>query len=138
MKGWNAGETERRLLRLSQEDSSVRYLGYVPEAQLVGLTAGAVALVYPSLYEGFGIPVAQALAAGCPVITSNLSSLPELASGSALLVDPRSAGEIAAAIRRVGESETLRSELSALGRARASVFTWPRACAESLEYFGKL
>ena len=138
MKGWNAEDTTRRLLRLSEEDSGVRYLGYVPETQLIELTAGAIALVYPSLYEGFGIPVAQALAVGCPVITSNVSSLPELTDGAALLVDPRSQAEIAGAIRRMGDSLALRDHLARIGRVRASVFTWPRACVESLDYFDKL
>jgi alpha-1,3-rhamnosyl/mannosyltransferase len=138
MEGWNADGTVRRLRRLAAEDPSVRYLGYVKEEELVELTAGAVALVYPSLYEGFGIPVAQAMAAGCPVITSNLSSLPEVTGGAALLVDPRSAAEISGAMRRMAESPALREELVRIGRERASVFTWPRACAESLDYFGGL
>lgn len=136
MEGWNSEGTVRRLLQLAREgDSGVRYLGYVPEEELVELTAGAMALVYPSLYEGFGIPVAQALAAGCPVITSNVSSLPEVTDGAALLVDPHSAVEIAGAIRRMGDSAELREDLARRGRARAAVFTWPRACEESLGYF---
>ena len=72
-----------------------RYLGYVPERDLAPLTAAAEVFVYPSLYEGFGFPVAQAMAAGVAVITSNVSSLPEVAGGAALLVDPRSQSEIA-------------------------------------------
>ena len=74
--GWSS---EKTMARLASRPSGVRYLGYVPEDELPGLTAGAMAFVYPSLYEGFGLPVAQAMAAGVPVITSNASSLPEIA-----------------------------------------------------------
>ena len=89
--GWSG---EKTLARLASRPPGVRYLGYVPEDELPGLMAGASAFVYPSLYEGFGFPVAQAMAAGVPVITSNTSCLPEVAGEGALLVDPRSAGEI--------------------------------------------
>ena len=83
-----AGRQKKRMARLASRPPGVRYLGYVPEDELPGLTAGATAFVYPSLYEGFGIPVAQAMAAGVPVITSNTSWLPEIAGDGALLVDP--------------------------------------------------
>ena len=82
--GWNVDRVVDRL-RL------VRYLGYIPEPDLAPLTAAAEVFVYPSLYEGFGFPVAQAMAAGVPVITSNVSSLPEIAGNASLLVDPRAA-----------------------------------------------
>ena len=114
------------------------YLGYVPESELPGLTAGAAAFVYPSLYEGFGFPVAQAMAAGVPVITSNVSSLPEIAGEAALLVDPRSSGELAAALTRLLESESLRGELCRRGRARAQSYRWERCAAESLEFFRRV
>jgi alpha-1,3-rhamnosyl/mannosyltransferase len=138
MRGWNTEGTMRRLADLNRESGSIRYLGYVAETELPAMTAGAVALVYPALYEGFGIPIAQAMAAGCPVITSNVSSMPEVAGGAALLVDPRSPADIAGAIRRVAESPSLRSELMRRGRERAAMFTWSRAGAESLEYFSGL
>jgi len=78
--------------RLQAKREGVRHLGYVPEADLPALTAGAVMFAYPSLYEGFGFPVAQAMAAGVPVLTSNVSALPEVAGEGALLVDPSSGG----------------------------------------------
>ena len=81
--GWQAERTVERL-------RAVRYLGYIPEADLAPLTAAASVFAYPSLYEGFGFPVAQAMAAGVAVITSNVSSLPEVAGDAAVLVDPRS------------------------------------------------
>jgi glycosyltransferase involved in cell wall biosynthesis len=138
MRGWNAEGTMRRLADLNRESASIRYLGYVAETELPAMTAGAVALVYPAFYEGFGIPLAQAMAAGCPVITSNVSSMPEVAGGAALLVDPHSPADIAEAIRRLAESPSLRSELVRRGRERAAIFTWSRAGVESLEYFSGL
>src|SRR5262245_50175332 len=87
------------LRRLGSTSPGIRYLGYVPEQDLPGLTAGATAFVYPSLYEGFGLPVAQAMAAGVPVITSNVSSLPEVGGDAALLVEPRSAAGLESAMR---------------------------------------
>src|SRR5208283_4773268 len=108
-RGWSFDATFARIER------EATYLGYVPEADLPGLTAGATAFVYPSLYEGFGFPVAQAMAAGAPVITSNNSCLPEIVAGAAILLDPRSASEIAAALTRLFESESPRMELRARG-----------------------
>jgi glycosyltransferase involved in cell wall biosynthesis len=111
------------------------YLGYVPEADLPGLTAGATVFVYPSLYEGFGFPVAQAMAAGAPVLTSNNSCLPEVTGDAAILIDPRSASEIAASLTRLFESESLQMELRTRGRARAELFRWEKCATESLQFF---
>jgi alpha-1,3-rhamnosyl/mannosyltransferase len=138
MPGWKSAETLRRLTQLTREPSGVRYLGYVPESLVPGLTAGAQALIYPSYHEGFGIPVAQAMAAGCPVITSNVSSLPEITGGAALLIDPHSPAEIGSAIQRVRESTELSQRLSSAGLERARLFTWERAARESFEYFSEL
>jgi alpha-1,3-rhamnosyl/mannosyltransferase len=138
MPGWQSETTLRRLRQLAEEESGVRYLGYVPEPLVPGLTAGARALVYPSFYEGFGIPVVQALAAGCPVIASGVSSLPEITGEAALLVDPRSPDEIASAIRQTGESDSLCDRLRSAGRARARLFSWERAARQSFEYFRSL
>jgi alpha-1,3-rhamnosyl/mannosyltransferase len=126
--GW-ADEATRARVR------SVRYLGYIPEADLAAVTAAAAAFAYPSLYEGFGFPLVQAMAAGVPAITSNVSSLPEIAAGAALLVDPRSVGELRAALESLLLSVDLRAELAAKGRARASAFTWEKSAAASLRFF---
>ena len=126
--GWHAGRTLQRL-RL------VRYLGYVPEVDLAPLTAAAEVFVYPSLYEGFGFPVAQAMAAGVPVITSNVSSLPEVVGNAALLIDPRSQNELHTAMARLLTSPELRISLAAAGRERARAFRWDRCAAKSLEFF---
>jgi alpha-1,3-rhamnosyl/mannosyltransferase len=111
------------------------YLGYVPEGALPGLIAGATVFVYPSLYEGFGFPVAQAMAAGAAVVTSNTSCLPEITGDAAVLADPRSAGEIAASLTRLLESPALRAELSTRGRQRAQRYRWEACAAQSLEFF---
>jgi len=126
------------LARLTEPSMGIRYLGYVPEPDLPGLFAGATAFVYPSLYEGFGLPVAQAMAAGTPVITSSVSSLPEIAGGAALLVDPRSEAELRGAMREMLTSPSKRAELSALGRANASRFSWPECARQSLRFFERV
>jgi glycosyltransferase involved in cell wall biosynthesis len=138
MSGWKSDHTLLRLSQLTREDSGVRWLGYVPEAAMPALTAGALSLIYPSLYEGFGIPVAQAMAAGCPVITSNASSLPEIAGGAALLIDPLSHQAISGAMRRMAESPVLRTKLRAAGLVRSQAFTWEEAAERSLDYFANL
>jgi glycosyltransferase involved in cell wall biosynthesis len=129
--GWGEQATVERL----KVAAGVRYLGYVPEGDLPGLTAGAAVFVYPSLYEGFGFPVAQAMAAGVPVITSAVSSLPEVAADAGLLVDPKSEAGIRGAIERVLESPGLRDRLRAQGRAAAARYRWEACARKSLEFF---
>jgi glycosyltransferase involved in cell wall biosynthesis len=134
-EGWRSGAT---MARLREPPSGVRYLGYVPEADLPAITAGATAFIYPSLYEGFGFPVAQAMAAGVPVITSNVSSLPEITGGGAALIDPRSLAEIRAALERLLTSPSERARLAAAGRIQAQRFRWDAAARQSLAVFEKV
>jgi glycosyltransferase involved in cell wall biosynthesis len=126
--GWAGEKTKARL-------GEARYLGYVAERDLPPLTAAATVFAYPSLYEGFGFPVAQAMAAGVPVITSNTSSLPEVAGDAALLVDPRSTAELRDGLDRLLLSDSLRSDLAARGRRRAESFRWETCAVRSLEFF---
>jgi glycosyltransferase involved in cell wall biosynthesis len=115
------------------------HLGYVPEVELPSLTAGATAFCYPSLYEGFGFPVAQAMAAGVPVITSNVSSLPEVAGDGAVYVDPLSTAELTTALTSVLTSPSLREQLGRAGRDRASrLFRWDLCARRSAEFFRSL
>lgn len=131
-QGWGS---EKTLARVKAEAA---YLGYVPEAYLPGLVAGAAAFVYPSLYEGFGFPVVQAMAAGVAVVTSNTSCLPEIAGDAALLADPRSAAEIACGLTRILESESLRKQMAKRGRERADQFRWEKCAARSLAFFRRI
>ncbi len=101
----------------------VRHISYLPRQLLIPLVQGARAVVFPSLYEGFGLPVLEAMLLGTPVITSDTSSLPEVAGDAALLVDPRQPSEIAAAIRRIDADAELRQELSRRGRLQAAKFS---------------
>jgi glycosyltransferase involved in cell wall biosynthesis len=129
--GWAPPETVARL-------TEARYLGYIPETDLAPLTAAAAVFAYPSLYEGFGFPVAQAMAVGVPVVTSNISSLPEVAGDSALLIDPRSTAELRDALARLLLSPTLRAELVQRGRCRGQLFTWQSCAEKSLRFFDRV
>jgi len=111
--------------------AGVRFLGHVPREDLATLYGLARVCAYPSLYEGFGLPVAEAMACGCPVVTSNVSSLPEVAGNAAMLVNPGSVEEIAAGIEALWTDEARRQELMARGRRQAAGFTWERAARET-------
>src|SRR5579885_2906363 len=128
----------RTMARLSAALPGVRLLGYVPEPDLPGLTAGAAVMAYPSLYEGFGFPVAQAMACGVAVLTSATSSLQEVAGQAALLVDPRSVAEVRDGLTRVLLSPDLRQRLGALGRQQAQRYRWEACAARSLEFFARV
>ncbi len=104
----------------------VHLTGYVKDEQLAGLYSGALALIYPSLYEGFGLPPLEAMACGTPVITSNVTSLPEVVEDAAMLIDPLDVNSIAEGMKRVVESSSLREELQRKGLERAKKYTWER------------
>jgi glycosyltransferase involved in cell wall biosynthesis len=128
-QGWNSSAT---MARIRQE---VTYLGYFPEADMPGLVAGASLFVYPSLYEGFGFPLVQAMAANVPVLSSQTSCLPEIAGDAAAFVDPLSPSDMSAQLTRLLESPEERSRLAQLGRARAERYRWERCARESLAFF---
>lgn len=112
--------------------------GAVPDADLPLILHGAEIALYPSLYEGFGFPAVEALAAGVPLITSDRSSLPEVVGDAALLVDPESEEEIAAAIRLLLGDSTMRGELVRRGRARARELSWEATAQQVLELYREL
>ena len=124
-------EAEREFIASSGMADRVRYLGYVPDDDVVALYAGALAAVLPSLYEGFGLPVLGAMACGVPVLTSNVSATAEVAGDAALLVDPHSAAAIAGAVERLVGDDGLRSQLREAGLRRAAEFSWGRAADET-------
>ncbi|MBI5564299.1 MAG: glycosyltransferase family 4 protein [Chloroflexi bacterium] len=114
---------------IKQAGSGVRFIGYVDEADKAALLSGAKAFAFPSLYEGFGFPVLEAMACGVPVLCSNTSSLPEVAGEAALQVEPLNVDEIANGLRRITLDNELRAALIERGYRQAQRFTWP-ACAD--------
>jgi alpha-1,3-rhamnosyl/mannosyltransferase len=130
--GWRCEELVRRFAAARQNGDQVIWLNALTDAaQLRHVYAGAGVFVFPSLYEGFGIPVVEAFGAGVPVVTSNSSSLPEVSQGAALEVDPASAGEIGAAMLALVRDDSLRARCIAAGLRRAEVLTW-RATARQV------
>jgi glycosyltransferase involved in cell wall biosynthesis len=129
-EGWLADDVPRAVRELGLS-AVVRFLGFVPQSDLVALYRLARVCVYPSLYEGFGLPVAEAMACGCPVVTSDVSSLPEVAGDAAVLVDPTSVEAIADGIASLWTDEARRRSLTTHGLQRAGTFTWERAARET-------
>ncbi len=115
--------------------SDVILTGYVSDDDLPALYRTASAFVYPSLFEGFGLPPLEAMACGTPVITSNISSLPEVAGSAALLIDPLNEQELAAALQRILNDQPLRARLRAEGVRQAAKFTWRDAAEKTLQLY---
>ena len=128
----------RRLVHRLQLDRQVRFLGFVPDATLAALYGLASVFVFPSLYEGFGLPPLEAMAFGTPVVTSNVSSLPEVVGDAALLIDPLSPVEISSAIGRVLDDDALRAELVRRGHERVKTFSWARSVKRIREVYDEL
>ena len=126
-KGWGAGLASRT--DAAERRGELRLLGHVADEELVALCARAGAFAYVSLYEGFGLPVIEAMAAGCAVVASGTTSIPEVAGDAALLVDPLDEAAIAQALRQVLEDPALAERLRAAGLARAAQFSWQRTVA---------
>jgi glycosyltransferase involved in cell wall biosynthesis len=105
----------------------VRFFGFVPDRTLAALYRMAAVFAFPSLYEGFGLPPLEAMACGTPVVTSRISSLPEVVGDAAVLVDPYSVDDIAAGIEKVLCDDALRADLVERGRTRVKLFSWDRS-----------
>jgi len=127
--GWLAGPI---LEHARQAGPAVHITGFIAEEDKAALISGATAFLFPSLYEGFGFPVLEAMACGTPVICSNTSSLPEVAGDAALMVDPIDTAGLATAIRRVLTDESLRSGLTRRGFANLQRFSWQRCARQVL------
>jgi glycosyltransferase involved in cell wall biosynthesis len=128
----------RRAVHKHQLHQYVRFLGYLPEETLAVMYRLAGVFVFPSLYEGFGLPPLEAMASGTPVVTSNISSLPEVAGNAAVLVDPYSPVAIADGIELVLCDEALRRDLRAKGLARARQFSWESSVMRVREIYGEV
>jgi glycosyltransferase involved in cell wall biosynthesis len=113
----------------------VKFLGFVPDADLPALFTGASLFVFPSMHEGFGLPVLEAMACGAPVVTSNRSALPEVAGDAAVLVDPLDVESIADGIAKILKDQVIARRLAEAGRHRAAQFTWTAAARKLLEIY---
>src|SRR6202007_392150 len=125
----------RRAVPQHQLYKFVRFLGYLPEGTLAAMYRLASVFVFPSLYEGFGLPPLEAMASGTPVVTSNVSSLPEVAGDAAVLVDPYDTLDIKEGIKRVLTDPVLRAKLREKGLARARHFSWEQSVKRTLEIY---
>jgi glycosyltransferase involved in cell wall biosynthesis len=134
---WDTRYPESQSLAAPLGDA-VRFLGAVDDADLPALHSAATLFAFPSLYEGFGLPVLEAMACGAPVVCGNRSSLPEVAGDAALLVDPTDTDAIAAALRRVLEDDDLRRSLSEKSLIQATTFSWQRTAAETLAVYREM
>lgn len=128
---------EERIAELGLQDR-VSVLGYVPESVLEALYRDASAFVYPSLYEGFGLPPLEAMARGVPTLVANAASLPEVVGDGALLFDPHSAEALTRALESVVESPNLREDLARRGKERAAQFRWSTSAFRHLELFSSI
>ena len=130
VRGWMSD----KIYKLGQKEG-VKFLGYVPDEKLPALYSGAIALVFPSLFEGFGLPLIEAQACGCPVLTSNTSSMPEIAGKGAIYVNPYSVESIIRGIREIGK---VREKLIKFGFENVKRFSWEKCARETLEVLENL
>jgi len=135
-KGWLTRSTEEAMAPLMAE-GTLRWLGHLPFAELAPVYAGAGAFAYLSLYEGFGLPIIEAMATGIPVLCSNRAAMPEVAQDAALLVDPLAIEEIAQGLERLLTDIELRARLSDAGLTRARDFSWESSAHDTIEVYRK-
>jgi len=132
--GWAYGDTLRRIAA----EPGVRYLGHVDEPTLSALYQAASVLAFPSLYEGFGLPLLEAMSRGVPAVVGAAGALPELAEGAAITANPDDVNAIASALERLLADEALREKLGEEGKRRAATFTWSRAADQTLEVLHRI
>jgi glycosyltransferase involved in cell wall biosynthesis len=130
LAGWGQGTLAAAVASSGVADR-ILLTGYLPEADKAALLTGADVFAYPSRYEGFGLPVLEAMACGTPVVTTTGGSLPEVAGDAALLVEPGDPDALAAALAKLAADPAARSAAAARGRTRAAAFTWDRCAAET-------
>ena len=134
--GWRSDHTHARMARAASA-GWLHYLRYVPQADLPTLYAGARLFVYPSLYEGFGLPVLEAMASGVSVVTSNVSSLPEVAGDVALSVHPEDTESLCSYIAQGLQDSSWRARATTAGVERAALFTWKKCLRQTVDVYGK-
>jgi len=132
--GWAYGDTLQRIAA----EPGVRYLGHVDEPTLTALYESASVLAFPSLYEGFGLPLLEAMSRGVPAVVGAAGALPELALGAAITVNPDDVDAITGALERLLSDEPLRQHLGSEGKRRAADFTWARAAEQTLEVLRRI
>lgn len=137
-RGWKFDDVLTEAGRDATLVNRLVFSGFVPDGELAPLYAGALAFVYPSLYEGFGLPPLEAMQCGLPVITSNVSSLPEVVGDAALLVSPTDADALCQAMLNVARSPDLRADLSAKALDRARLFSWERFIHEHVTLYERI
>lgn len=137
MRGWLTSGLEARMKPLV-ERGVVKPLGYVHDAAMPLVYSGAAAFVFPSLYEGFGLPVLEAMACGVPVISSRTSSLPEVVGNAGVLVDPHDVDALAESLRRVLEDRTFREQLGPRGLQQAAGFSWKQTAAATIDVYRRV
>ena len=133
VRGWKNTQLDETMRRLGLAGEDIRFLGFVPEEDLPVLYSGSCSFVFPSLYEGFGLPLVEAMACGVPVVASNTSSIPEVVGDAALLVPPTEPEAFAEAILRVRGDKELRTAMIEKGLRRAACFRWDKAAGQLLE-----
>lgn len=133
-KGWLETPIYEKVRQLQMTDR-VHFTGFVADEDVPALYSGAICTAYPSLYEGFGFPVLESMACDTPVLTSNISSLPEVAGDAALMVDPYDVEAIADGLRQLLDDEVLRTQLVAAGRQQIKNFTWEQSAAQLLSVY---
>jgi glycosyltransferase involved in cell wall biosynthesis len=136
-EGYEAAETRKAIEESSARDR-IKITGYIPEAELAAWYGRARIFAFPSLDEGFGMPILEAMAAGVPVVAGNRSALPEVAGNAALMVDATRGDDLADALKLLATNEAKRNELIARGLERAGIFSWEKACQETLQVYREL
>lgn len=135
-RGWLSDDLHQKIERLSSQ-GWLRYLGFVPETELPALYAGAHSFFYPSIYEGFGLPVLEAMASGVPVVASKFTSLPEVTQGAALLVDPEDIDALTEAVHKNISDDDWRRTAHKTGLAVSRNFTWDRCVEKTVDVYRK-
>lgn len=136
-EGWK-NKNFLKMIRTHPLKDHIHMTGYLPRDRLVSYYKNAICVMFPSLYEGFGLPILEAMSCGTPVITSDTASMPEIAGDAALLVDPYDTGSIAEAMNKLLRDDRFRKRLISMGFQRAKEFSWKRCAEETLRVFNRV